>query len=78
MGSEMCIRDRLQAMQSTIEAFLQNERVLGFNQGARIALEYTRQDRILGKLKIRVRLVPPFTLRIIDTIVSLAADESEL
>lgn len=70
--------ERLVALQSAIEAFLQAEQVLGFNQGARVQLSYTRTDKILGKLTVRLRMVPPFSIEAIDVEIALAADESEL
>lgn len=69
---------RLVALQSALDVFLQGERTAGFNQGAQVSLSYTRADKILGKLKIRLRMVPPFSIEAITVEVSLAADESEL
>lgn len=69
---------RLVSLQSQIDGFLQAERAAGFNQGAVASLNYTRSDRILGKLEIRLRMVPPFSIERIDITTTLAADESEL
>lgn len=69
---------RLIALQSAMDVFLQGERQAGFNGGAQVGLSYTRNDKILGRLKIKLRMVPPFAIEAIDIETSLAADESEL
>lgn len=69
---------RLTSMQAEIDAYLLSQRSAGFTQGAVAVISYTRADKILGKLTVRVRMVPPFTIQTIDTVISLAADESEL
>jgi len=68
----------LVSLQSDIDQFLAAERSLGFNQGARASIRYTPSDRILGRLEIRMQMVPPFSIESIDITMSLAADESEL
>ena len=70
--------DRILALNSDIEEYLRSERVLGFNQGTKHTLRYSRNDRIIGKLKVKLRMIPPFTLKAVDIEVSLAADETEL
>jgi hypothetical protein len=69
---------RLTSMQAEIDAYLLSQRTAGFTQGAVAVISYTRADKILGKLTVRVRMVPPFTIQTIDAVISLAADESEL
>ncbi len=69
---------RLAALQSAIDQFLVLEAQLGFNQGAKARIEFTRTDRIMGRLTIKLRMVPPFSIETIDVEISLAADESEL
>lgn len=69
---------RLASLQSSIDSYLASERGNGFNQGAAAQLSYTRADKILGKLEVRLRMVPPFTIERIDSVMSLAAEESEL
>lgn len=69
---------RLVALQSAIDVFLQAERAAGFNQGARASLSFTRTDKIMGRLTIKLRMVPPFSIEHITVETSLAADESEL
>jgi len=69
---------KLVSLQAQIDGFLNAERGRGNHQGAIASLSYTRSDKILGKLTIRLRMVPPFSIERIDIITSLAADESEL
>ena len=69
---------KLVSLQAQIDGFLVAERGRGNHQGAIASLSYTRSDKILGKLSIRLRMVPPFSIERIDIITSLAADESEL
>lgn len=69
---------KLIALQSAIEVFLKSERDNGFNQGTKVSLSYTRADKVLGRLTIRLRMVPPFSLESIDVSMAIAADESEL
>lgn len=69
---------RLVSLQSEVDGYLQAERAAGFNQGAVASISYTRSDRILGRLDLRLRMVPPFSIERIDIVTSLAADESEL
>jgi hypothetical protein len=50
----------------------------GLHEGALASLVFTRRDKILGHLDIRLRMVPPFGIKDINISTSLAADESEL
>lgn len=68
---------KLQALQAEIDGFLKSE-TGKFHEGARAVLSFTRADKLLGKLTIKVQMVPPFTIEAITTIITLAADESEL
>jgi len=77
IGKEFSVQ-RLASLQSTIDAFIVSERGAGIHQGARARIEYTREDRIMGRLKIKLRMVPPFSIEGITVETSLAADESEL
>lgn len=69
---------RLASLQAAIDAFIQSERGFGIHQGAKARIGYTREDKIMGKLKIKLRMVPPFAIESITVETSLAADESEL
>jgi hypothetical protein len=69
---------KLAALNTAIEGYLQAQQVLGFHQGAKHGISYSRQDRIQGRVRVRLRVIPPFTMRQIDIETSLAADESEL
>ena len=66
------------ALQAAIDGYLQAERLAGYNGGAIASLRYSRTDKILGRLEIRLRMVPPFSIESIDVTISLAAEESEL
>lgn len=68
----------LAALQAAIDAFIVAERAAGIHLGATSRIEYTREDRIMGRLTIKLRMVPPFSIESIDVETSLAADESEL
>jgi hypothetical protein len=69
---------RLTGLQADIDGFLVAERRDGFNEGAIASVSFTRSDKILGKLTIRLKMVPPFTIEQITEIMTLAADDSEL
>ena len=68
----------LVSLQQAIDGFLKAERTLGFNQGAVARLSYTREDRIMGRLTVTLRMIPPFAIEAITIQVSLAAEEAEL
>ena len=69
---------QLMSLQSEIDAYLAEARGRGWNQGARAVASYTRSDKILGKLTLKLKMVPPFSIETITVQTSLAADESEL
>ena len=69
---------RVVALQSAMEVFLQGERLAGFNQGARATIKFSKADRVMGRLTIELRMVPPFSIELITVETSLAADEAEL
>lgn len=69
---------RLAALQSDVDGYLVGQRGQGFINSGLAKISYTRNDKILGKLTIRIRMVPPFTIQEINEIVSLAAEEAEL
>tara|TARA_B100000131_G_scaffold321606_1_gene372807 strand:- start:31445 stop:33493 length:2049 start_codon:yes stop_codon:yes gene_type:complete len=69
---------RLMSLQTAIDGFLKSERALGFNQGAIASLSYTRADKIMGRLTIKLKMIPPFSIEAITIETSLAAEETEL
>jgi hypothetical protein len=69
---------RIVSLQTAVDSFLKAERELGYNQGARASISFSRTDKIMGKLTIRLRMVPPFSIETITVETSLAAEESEL
>lgn len=71
-------QEHLASLKSDLENYLVSQRGQGFHRGADIKLSYTRSQQILGRLTIKLRMVPPFSIEVIETEVSLAADESEL
>ena len=69
---------RIAALQAEIDGYCAAQRGAGKNQGAYASISYDRGQRILGRMKLKLRLVPPFSIQHIDVEVGLAADESEL
>ena len=69
---------RLMSLQTAIDGFLKAEKSLGFNQGAIASMSYTRQDKIMGRLTIKLKMIPPFSIEAITIETSLAAEETEL
>ena len=49
----------------------------GLHEKAVASLTYTRRDKILGHLEIRLQMIPPFGIKDINISTSLAADESD-
>ena len=68
----------LASMQTSINGFLKAEKDAGFNQGAVASISYTRADKIMGRLTIKLKMIPPFAIEAITIETTLAADESEL
>ena len=69
---------RLASLQTSINGFLKAEKEAGFNQGAIAALSYTRADKIMGRLTVKLKMIPPFSIEAITIETTLAAEESEL
>lgn len=69
---------RLASLQAAIDGYIVAEQGAGIHQGAKARIEYSRADQIMGRLKIKLRMVPPFSIESITVETSLAADESEL
>lgn len=69
---------RIIALDNAIKTYLNAEKVAGFNGGAKCTLSFTRQDKILGRINIALKIVPPFSIRAIEVNLSVAADETEL
>lgn len=69
---------RLTSLQQSIDVFIKQARTDGLHQGARAPLSFTRSGRVLGKLDINLKMVPPFSIKEINVPFSLAADETEL
>lgn len=68
----------LLSMQSAIDQYLVAQAAAGFHGGAKARIDYSRADKIMGRLKVKVRLIPPFAIESIDVETSLAAEESGL
>lgn len=69
---------RIAALQSEIDIYCASQRTAGKNQGALASISYDRGQRILGRMKLKLRMVPPFSIQFIEVEIGLAADESEL
>ena len=67
----------LLSLDTAIQGLLQATRG-DLHEGARHRLQYTRADKIAGRMTIKLRMVPPFSIEEITVEVSLAADEQEL
>jgi hypothetical protein len=68
----------LLSLQQSIDGYLAEQRAGGYHQGAVATMSYTRADRILGRLTIQLKMVPPFSIETIIVETSLAAEETEL
>lgn len=68
----------LVSLQSQMDLYLREQRVLGFNEGAVAKLSYSRADKVQGRLTIHLKMVPPFSLETITVSTSIAADDTEL
>jgi len=68
----------LASLQAAIDGYLVAEQGAGIHQGATSRISYTREDRVMGRLTIKLRMIPPFSIESITVETSLAADESEL
>jgi hypothetical protein len=66
------------SLQTAINGYLKSEKDVGVHQGAVAQISYTRADRINGNLKIKLRMIPPFSLETIEVETSILADASEL
>lgn len=72
-------QQHLISLQSEIDLYCKEARVQGWNQGAKAAVDYTRTEKVVfGRLNIRLKIVPPFSIEQIVVQTSVAADESEL
>ena len=68
----------LLSLQQAIDGYLAEQRAGGYHQGAVATLSYSRADRIIGKLTIQLKMIPPFSIETIIVETSLAAEETEL
>jgi hypothetical protein len=68
----------LTSMQAAIDKYLNEARTRQWNGGARATIRYDRASKILGRLYIILKIVPPFAIEAITIETAIAADESEL
>lgn len=66
------------AMQTAADSFLKEEGSLGFHSGAKWSFYYTPALRVLGQLKGKLKMVPPFSIEQVDIEMSLTDDESRV
>jgi hypothetical protein len=66
------------SLQTALAGYLKGEEQAGYHQGASFQLSYTRQDRIMGRLNIQLKMIPPFSIEAITVNVTLAADQTGL
>lgn len=69
---------RTASLQQAIDGAIFAERQEGTHDGAIARVLFNPRDQILGRLRIQLRMRPPFTIQEITTEISLVADESEL
>lgn len=69
---------KLIAMQDAFNRLLEAERAEGVHQGAKVALSYTKAQKILGRLNIDLKFVPPGSIHTITVKTSLASEEADL
>lgn len=69
---------RLLSLQQAIDKYLKEQRTAGFTQGARCTMSYTRADKIIGRLTLQLKMIPPMSIETIVVDTSLAAEEAEL
>jgi len=70
--------ERVISLQAALDSYLLEEGKAKIHQGAGAKITYTPADRIIGKIDVQLRFVPPFSIRLINVTLSLAADETEL
>lgn len=68
----------LLSLKSALDQFGLAQQAIGNAGKVKIALNYTRSERILGRLNIQVRFVPPFSIESVVVKTSVAADESDI
>ena len=68
----------LSTIQAQIDQYCTQARVNGWNQGAVGRVTYTPSQKILGRLSVQLRMVPPFSIDTITVETSVTSDESEL
>lgn len=68
----------LLSLQQSIDTYLAEQKAGGYHQGAVATMSYSRADRIIGKLTIQLKMIPPFSIETIIVETSLAAEETEL
>lgn len=66
------------SLQTSINGYLRAEQSAGIHNGAIAQIAFNRADRLLGNIKIRITMVPPFAIESITVTTSLIADESNL
>ena len=66
------------SLQTALNGYLKAEEQAGYHQGAAFQLSYSRADRIMGKLNIQLKMIPPFSIEAITVNVTLAADQAGL
>lgn len=66
------------SLQTALNGYLKAEEQAGFHQGASFQLSYSRADRIMGRLNVQLKMIPPFSIEAITVNVTLAADQAGL
>jgi len=66
------------SLRTAINGYLRSEQTAGIHNGAVAQIAFSREDRMLGNITIRLTMVPPYAIESINIITSLIADESNL
>ena len=66
------------SLRTAINGYLRSEQTAGVHNGAVAQIAFSREDRMLGNITIRLTMVPPYAIESINVVTSLIADESNL
>lgn len=66
------------SLRTAINGYLRSEQTAKVHNGAVAQISFSRQDRMLGNITIRLTMVPPYAIESINVVTSLIADESNL
>ena len=65
-------------LENSMNQYLFGEQQLGYNSGFKLQLNFSRADKIIGNLRVKLKIIPPFSIEFITVETSLAVEESDL